>query len=327
MADIVNVSTGTAGVAGNTVADMQTYFAANLLEVAELRTVLNQHGDKVPVPSNSSRTIHFVREEKFSATVPSQLVEGVRPDAIPMTLSQFEAVMEQYGVVVRISDLAELTAKHPIVQKTIYLLGLQSAEIYDQLIFSVIDAATNVYRPNGKAADTNLVGSDHLGYVDLAEILALLQDAGGMPLDGGDPLGGACYSLVCPPQVHSAFLKDPDFKEAAKYAAPQRIWHGQMEELAGFRVVVSNAPAFAATAQATSGQSSKVYSSFAIAARAYQISDLQNLQVYVTPPGGHGDELHQNRSVGWKFAFKSLITNQTWIRRLRSAGLNSVTNP
>lgn len=95
MADVVNVSTGTAGVSGNVVADMQTYFAANLLEVAELRTVLNQQGEKVPVPSNSSRTIHFVREEKFSATVPSQLVEGIRPDAAPMTLSQFEAVMEQ----------------------------------------------------------------------------------------------------------------------------------------------------------------------------------------------------------------------------------------
>jgi len=306
---------------------MQTYFAANLLEVAELRTVLNQQGEKVPVPSNSSRTIHFVREEKFSATVPSQLVEGIRPDAAPMTLSQFEAVMEQYGFTVRISDLAELTAKHPIVQKTMHLLGLQSAEIYDQLIFTVIDAATNVYRPNGKTTDATLSAGDHVGYVDFAEILALLQDAGGQPLDGGDPLGGSLYNFVTPPQVHSALLKDPDFKVAAAYSAPQRMWHGQAEQLAGFRIIISNAPAFAATASAISGEPNKVYSSFAIAARAFQISDLQNLQVYVTPPGGHGDELHQNRMVGWKFAFKSLITNQTWIRRVRSAGLNTIVNP
>lgn len=327
MADILNVSTGTSGSAGNVVADLQTYFAANMLEVAELRTVLDQSGEKVPVPSNSSKTIHFVREEKFSATVPAQLVEGVAPDAIPITMASFEAVMEQYGVVVKLSDLAELTAKHPVVQKTIYLMGLQSAEIYDQLIFTVLDAATNVYRPNGRAADTNLLGGDHLGYVDMIEVLALLQDAGGQPLDGGDPLMGSQYNLIVAPQVHSTLLKDPDFKASVNYAAPQRIWRGQAEELGGFRIIISNSPSFASTAQATSGQSNKVYSSFAIARGAYQISDLQNLRVYLTPPGGPGDPLHQRRTIGWKFAFKSLITNQTWIRRLRSSGMNSVTNP
>src|SRR5579862_5978145 len=106
MADIITVTSGTAGNPGNVVADLQTYFAANLLEVAELRTVLEQFGEKVPVPSNSSKTIHFVREEKFSAAVPAQLTEGVAPDAIPIQMSQFEAIMEQYGVVVRLSDLA-----------------------------------------------------------------------------------------------------------------------------------------------------------------------------------------------------------------------------
>ena len=153
MADIVTVTSGTAGNPGNVVADLQTYFAANLLEVAELRTVLEQFGEKVPVPSNSSKTIHFVREEKFSSAVPAQLTEGVAPDAIPIQMSQFEAIMEQYGIVVRLSDLSELTAKHPITQKTIFLLGLQAAEIYDQLIFTVLDAATNNYRPNGRVND------------------------------------------------------------------------------------------------------------------------------------------------------------------------------
>lgn len=328
MADIVTVTSGTAGNPGNVVADLQTYFAANLLEVAELRTVLEQFGEKVPVPSNSSKTIHFVREEKFSATVPAQLVEGVAPDAIPIQMSQFEAIMEQYGVVVRLSDLAELTAKHPVTQKTIFLLGLQAAEIYDQLIFTVLDAATNVYRPNGRAADANLLGSDHLTYVDAIELLATLQDAGGMPIDGGgmEP-GPGDYAFVLCPQVHATFLKDPDFKAAAVFNAPNRIWKGEAEELGGFRFTVTNSPAFAATTSATSGVSNRVYSSFAIARSAYQISELQNLRVYLTPPGGQADPLYQNRKIGWKFAFKSIITNQNWVRRVRSSGLNSVTNP
>ena len=110
-ADVVTVTTGTAGNSGNVAADLQTYFSAKLLEVAELNTILDQFGEKAPVPSNSSKTIQFVREEKFStSTTPTQLTEGLPPDAVGLTLNQFDAIMEQYGFLTRISDLAELTA-------------------------------------------------------------------------------------------------------------------------------------------------------------------------------------------------------------------------
>lgn len=50
----------------------------------------------------------------MSAT-PTQLTEGIPPDSVGITINYFEAVMEQYGTVVRLSDLAELTARHNIV--------------------------------------------------------------------------------------------------------------------------------------------------------------------------------------------------------------------
>jgi len=319
--DVISVTSGTAGNAGNVAASLITYLAAQLLEVAELNMVLDQFGDKVPIPSNNSKTIRFVREEKFSvATTPTQLTEGIPPDATGVTLNQFEAVAEQYGFLVRISDLAELTAKHPVVQRTIYLLGLQSAETYDQLIFNVLDAATNNYRPNNRANDTSLIGSDRPTFFDLTSLMALLQDQGARPFDGGS------YVFITPPQVHAAMLQDPDFKASVQLAAPDRMWRGEVQQLGGFKIVRTNAPGFAATAQAGGGQSSKVYSSFALARFAYQISDLQNLQLYVVQPGGQLDPLQQSRKLGWKFAFKSIITNQNWIRRVRSSGLNSITN-
>jgi hypothetical protein len=40
-ADVVTVTTGTAGNAGNVAGDLQTYFSAKLLEVAERNTILN----------------------------------------------------------------------------------------------------------------------------------------------------------------------------------------------------------------------------------------------------------------------------------------------
>lgn len=41
-ADVVTVTTGTYGVAGNVAGDLQTYFSAKLLEVAELNTILDR---------------------------------------------------------------------------------------------------------------------------------------------------------------------------------------------------------------------------------------------------------------------------------------------
>jgi N4-gp56 family major capsid protein len=277
--DVVTVTSGTVGNVGNIGASLITYLSAQLLEVAELNMVLDQFGDKQPLPSNSSKTIRFVREEKLSVSAtPTQLSEGIAPDAVGITLNQFEATAEQYGNVVRISDLAELTAKHPVVQRTIYMLGLQAAETYDQLIFTVLDAATNNYRPNARAGDTSLIGSDVLSFNDLIELQALMQDNGARVMDGGQ------YVLVTPPQAYATLLKDPDYKASVQFAKPDAIWRGEVQSLGGFRIVMSNAPGFAATAQAGSGQSSKVYSSFAIGRFAYQITDLQNLQMYVVAP-------------------------------------------
>ena len=320
-ADVVTVTSGVAGNAGNVVGDLQTYFALKLLEVAELTTILDQFGERQPIPANSSKTIQFSREEQFTAsTNPVQLSEGITPDAQGVTLNEFQAVIEQYGFLVRLSDLAVLTAKHPIVERTIKLLGLNAAETYDILIFNVLNNATSVYRPNGRTANTSLVATDTIGYTDLVQNEAALNVLGGRPFADGD------YVCVMAPQVHAALLRDPDFKAANQFGKPERIWKGEVQELGGVRVVRTNSPAFLPLSQSTSGATNKIYSSFMISQFAYQISDLQHLQVIVTAPGGGSDPLKQSYKIGYKFSFKSIITNENWITLMLSSGQDSVNN-
>jgi len=318
-ADVITVSTGTAGTAGNVAADLQTYFSAKLLEVAERNVVLSQFGDKVQIPSNSSKTIQFTREEKFAvAQTPTQLTEGVPPDATGLTVNLFQATVEQYGFLVRLSDLAEITAKHPIVQRTMELLGLQASEVYDQLIFNTLAANTNVYFPNGKTAKTGLTQSDTLGYNDLVQLEANLQDQAARPFDNGE------YVCVIAPQVYASLQKDTDWKASHQLSSPEAIWKGEVGSLGGLRVVRSNAPSFASIAQTGTGEANPIYAGFAIGRFAYQVSELQNLRAYVVAPGGQSDPLQQSRKLGWKFAFKTLISNPNWIVTIYSAGNNSV---
>jgi N4-gp56 family major capsid protein len=322
--DVVTVitgSVGTPGAAGSLASDQQTYFSAKLLEVAVLQTVLDQFGDKDPLPSNSSKTIQFNRLEKLAtSTAPTQLTEGIQPDAIGLQMSQYTAVAEQYGILLRLSDLAELTSKHDVVGRSLYVLGLHAAETYDILIFNVIQAASNIYFPNAKTSTATVTSSDKIGYVDLTALHANLMDQGARPFDDGD------YVLVVPPQVHASMLQDPDFKASNQFGKPERIWRGEVQELSGFRIVKSNAPGFTPILSTTSGSAKKQYNSFAIARNAYQISDLQNLRVYAAAPGGQTDTLQQNRKLGYKFAFKAIITNQNWITVVQSAGQNSTNN-
>ncbi len=321
MPDVITTTLGTAGTPGSTAAELINYMSARVLEVAELVTILDQFADKHPMPSNASLTIQFTREEKIAiSSTPTQLTQGIPPDATGITISQFTATAEQYGVLTALSDLAELTARHNLVERTIYILGLNAAETYDQLVYNVLDQATSVYRPNGKTSAPGLVGGDTVQAVDLVQLEAFLNSNGARPFESG------YYAFVCAPQVYATLLQDPDFKAAAQFKAPEKIWRGEVGELYGFRIIRSNSPAFAATSQTASGSANLVYDSFAIGRFAYQLSDLQNLRVYVVAPGGHTDPLQQSRKIGWKFAFKSIITNQSWMYMVQSAGLNSVTN-
>jgi N4-gp56 family major capsid protein len=282
---------------------------------------VKQFGDKTPIPSNSSKTIQFVREEKFAVSqTPTQLTEGIPPDATGLTVNYFQATVEQYGFLVRLSDLAELTAKHPIVQRSMELMGLQASETYDQLIFNVLSANTNVYRPNGKTSNLGLTQSDTVGYNDLVALEANLQDQAARPFDNGE------YVCVLAPQVHASLQKDPDWKASHQLSNPDAIWKGEIGVLGGLRVVRSNAPSFASISQTQAGSANLIYAGFAIGRFAYQISDLQNLRAYVVAPGGHSDPLQQSRKLGWKFAFKTIITNPNWITTFYSAGNNSVNN-
>jgi N4-gp56 family major capsid protein len=207
------------------------------------------------------------------------------------------------------------------VARTVYILGLQAAEVYDQLIFNVLKSTTNNYWPNGKTTDSDplnpsngITASDQLAYKDLINLDAMLNTAGARPFVDGD------YVLVIAPAQYSSLQADPDFIKAAQFKAPERIWKGEVAELAGFRIVRSNAPAFA---KQGTNNGVNFYYGFAIGRFAYQVTDLQNLRAYVVAPGGQSDPLYQNYKIGWKFAFKAIITNPKWLVCVHSAGASN----
>lgn len=96
-ADVISVTTGTAGNAGALSAELVNFLSAQMLDVATYNTILDQFAQKVPLPPKSGVTIQFNRIEKLTvAAAPTALVEGIRPDAVGLQDNSFTATVVQY---------------------------------------------------------------------------------------------------------------------------------------------------------------------------------------------------------------------------------------
>lgn len=289
-------------------ADLQTYFSKKLLMQAQYQTKLDQFGYTEKIPSASSKTISFTQYADLAvATTP--LAEGTAPTDTALSSSAITAVIDQLGAFVTLTDLAELTVKHPVVQKTTELLGVQAARSYDRTINSVIVAGTSVIYQGTNAARTDIGAGEVLTFSEVKKAVAQLRNNGAQEFADGN------FVLVVDPSVEADLMGDTTFQNTV-YRQPEikgnENYKGTITKFGGVTVVRSNnIPTIASTVT--------VHTSYVFGQNAYAVSDLQTLTMYKEGPGSVSDPLHQKMTMGWKLGFKSVILNNNFMVRLESA--------
>lgn len=286
-------------------ADLQTYFSKKLLTQAKYQTVLDQFAHVENIPSHSSKTISFTQYTDLAvATTP--LTEGTAPTDTALAATAITAVIDQLGAYVTLTDLAELTVKHPVVQKTTELLSTQSAKSYDRVINSVIVAGTSVIYADAVANRAALGAGNVLDFAEVRKGVAQLRNNGASEFADGN------FVLVVDASVEMDLMGDTSFREAAYRAGKNEMYKGAIVSFAGVTVVRSNnIPTIASTVT--------VHTSYLLGRNAYAVSDLQSLTMYKEGPGSVSDPLHQKMTMGWKVGFKSVILNNNFMVRLESA--------
>jgi N4-gp56 family major capsid protein len=287
-------------------ADLQTYFSKKLLSQADFKTVLDQFAYKEKIPSNSSKTISFTQYADL-AVATSPLTEGTAPTDTALSSSAITAVIDQLGAYVTLTDLAELTPKHPVIAKTTELLSSQAAKSYDRVINSVIVAGTSVIYPGAISARANITASSYLTFAEVRKAVALLRNNGASTFDDGN------YILVVDASVEQDLFMDTNFANTVyRQTGKNEMYKGAITSFAGVTVVrTTNIPTIASTAT--------VHTSYLFGKDAFAVTDLQSLQMYKEGPGGVSDPLHQKMTLGWKVGFKSVILNNAFFTRLESA--------
>lgn len=220
-------------LSSNFSSDVSTYIAKKTLMIALKQLVLYQLCDKAQLPKMNGRTFQYTRYNRV-VLPQSALTEGTTPGDTAMSISVVTAVMDQWGAVIPISDVAIDSVVHPVLQKAIELAGYQAKETVDREIMLVFLAGTNIFYPNAITARGSLTTSDKLASASASKMVANLRANGAMPFDSSHFMG------VVDPYSEEDMIADSTFVAAAQYSNIKQLMNQEIGAWKGVRWVRCN---------------------------------------------------------------------------------------
>src|SRR5207244_4362800 len=118
-----------------------------------------QFGDPATLEKGRGVTYTATRYNRIPLPY-APLNEGTPPLGEVMTISQVTGVCQQWGDKVTVSDVAEMTIKHPVITKARELIGLQIGETLDRNTFNNLMATAQVNYVNQRGSRGALIAGD-----------------------------------------------------------------------------------------------------------------------------------------------------------------------
>jgi N4-gp56 family major capsid protein len=214
--------------------DAQTYISAMTLSRIKRDVVVYGLGKKEKLPNRFSKTFQYTRFEKINLPK-SALTEGVTPDQSSMSINVVQAVMDQWGSFVNISDVLDITLKHPIMQEAIGLLGEQAAETIDRECIKILARNTNVFYAGAATSRLTLTATDYISSGTVKKAVADLRGGGAHPSAGGRNFFGLIDT-----SVEMDLTDDDTFVNAASYSNIVALQNAEAGKWMSVRWITSN---------------------------------------------------------------------------------------
>lgn len=267
-----------------------------------------------PIPPRGGRVVNWRRLELVSATT-TALTEGTPPADTQITVSAVNATVDQYGQVVKISDVAETQSIDPIVAEVVEMLGEVMGNSRDQVVRNTMTAGTTVQYAS-TAGSRGAVGSGmDLTFAEIREAVDTLErnDARKFP-------GGVFHAIIHPDTKRDLF-GDSDviqsFQQGRERGLTNPMFTGEIGQFYGVRFFESsNARIFGSAG--LSG--ADVYATMIFGQEFMGLSEYsaQQARVYVTPRDtpDKTDPLRQYMTVGWKMSLAAARLNENFAVRI-----------
>jgi N4-gp56 family major capsid protein len=259
----------------------------------------------------SNATMRFLNAPDMSVTAgtpsagtPPWLTEGTPPTAEELVLGFEEFTASQAGRTLSLSDVAAMESPVDLAAVSAERIARNMAETADLRVANVLGAGTSViYAGTGNLARTDVGVGDLLLGADVKRAVANLRATNVPSFSNG-------YRAIVHPFVAADLMADTEdggWIDANRYAGSAAIFEGELGRYSGVTFVESSkAVKFAAGGAG----SIDVYSTIVLGTEAYAFGDFGARNVYVTPPGGHTDPLHQLAIFGWKAMFGAMIVGE-----------------
>jgi N4-gp56 family major capsid protein len=237
--------------------DISPYIAAKTLPLTRRQLVVYQFGDPATLPKGQGTTYTASRYNRVPLPF-APLSEGVPPIGQTMTLQQVSAQAQQWGDKVTITDVAEMTIKHPLFKKAIELVALQLAETLERNTMVNLMAASQINYVNSRGARNLLVAGDVINPHEVNRATSMLVTLGA-PRYMGDEItdmkleadaGGAKassnprkmphYVAVCHPFVVGDFSENQTVVTAWSFSDLNRLYNYEAGEWRGIRFCQTN---------------------------------------------------------------------------------------
>ena len=244
-------------VASQFSADIENYIADETLPLTRKQLVAFQFGDPLDLPKGRGTTYTATRYNRVPLPY-APLSEGVPPIGETMTIAQVTATALQWGDKITLTDVAELTIKHPLFKKATELTALQVAETLERNTFNNLMAGTQVNYVNSRGSRGALVAGDVLNPHEVNRAAAMLMNIGAPRYmgdemtdtklradDGGarassDPRRMPHYVSIIHPFVVGDFSENSTVVTAWSYSDLNRLYNYEVGEWRGIRFCQSN---------------------------------------------------------------------------------------
>ena len=295
MAFAVNSASGfnTGGAYGT--GDVEQYIADKTLPLTQQQLVVYQFGDALRLPKG--RGTQYAASRYTRVPLPfAPLSEGVPPVGETMTLQQVVATAQQWGDKITVTDVADMTIKHPLFQKAIELTALAVAETHERNTFNNLMGGTQINYVNSRGARANLVAGDVLNPHEVNRASAALL-TNGAPMYSGtertdeklnaeqggvrasnNPRTMPHYTAVIHPLVAADMRENSQITTAWSYSDINRLYNFELGEWGGIRFTMSNmVPSF--TGLANSGYTVGVGTAGSLATGTYYVQVTGSAQI------------------------------------------------
>ena len=239
-------------------ADIENFIADEVLDLAQRQLCAYGFGDPLDLPEGRGITYTATRFQRLP--LPFQPIsEGVAPSqGESLTFQQVTGTCQQWGDLVVITDVAELTIKHPLVKQANMLIGLQSSETLERNTFNALNALTQVNYVNSRGSRGALQSTDVLDSTTVNRTSAMLTNLGAPQFNGTEetdvrkdveagggrasdsPRGMPHYAALIHPFVVGDFANASDVKTAWSYSDINRLYNFEAGEWRGIRFCQSN---------------------------------------------------------------------------------------